>query len=365
MHMELVCTKENLYSGVQTVQRAVASHGPMPILSNLLLVANGDALEITATDLELGIKATIPAQVNISGSITLAAKQLSEIIGKLPNSDIKIAAEDTKAELQCLKSRFSLPGMNAVDYPELPKVDTEVSTANLDATRLLKGIKQTTFAAAKDDKSVISGVSFQVKEGVLEIAATDGYRLATKNYPVENAPEMTAIIPARALNELARMLGSQETVSLSMARNQILFDFGDRYLTSRLIDGQFPPYRNIIPQSFSLEALIDRSSFLSSVERVSIMASEREAKVIRLQFNPGQITMYANAADLGESQEQVDVDYEGEEITIAFNSHYLLDAIRAMEGETLKLQMNSSTSQTLLSSLDDPSYGYILMPIRG
>lgn len=362
--MEFVCTKEDLFGGVQSVQRAVAHHGPMPILSNLLLEAKPEGLSISATDLEVGIKATLPAQVQVEGSITLAAKQLSEIVGKLPNDEVRLTVEGTRAALTCLKSRFVLPGTEASDFPDLPRIDSEIAPVSLDSNRLLKGIKQTTFAAAKDDKSVISGISFSIQDGELEIAATDGYRLAIKKYPVEGS-NLKSIIPARAMNEVARMLSSSESVSLSMAQNQILFDFGDRYLTSRLIDGQYPNYHQIVPQSFANEALVDRASLLSSVERVSIMASEREAKVIRLQFAPGQLTLKANAADLGESDEQIDIDYGGEELTISFNSNYLADALRNMEGETLSIGMNTAISQTLLQASDDPSFRYILMPIRG
>ncbi|HBN07210.1 MAG TPA: DNA polymerase III subunit beta [Cyanobacteria bacterium UBA8530] len=363
--MEFVCNKENLMGGVQSVQRAVSHHGPMPILSNLLMVASSEGLEITATDLEVGIKAIVPAQVKIEGSITLAAKQLSEIVGKLPNSEIRFEVEGSRAVLFCAKSRFVLPGIGAEDFPALPEIDSEIPPVSLEANKLLRGIKQTTFAAARDDKSVISGISFKIEGGELEIAATDGYRLAIKRYPVEGATDLKAIIPARSMNELARMLNGGDLVSLSLAQNQVLFDFGDRYLTSRLIDGQYPNYRQIVPPSFAYQAQIDRASLLSSVERVSIMASEREAKVIKLRFSQGQIELKANAADLGESDEILEIDYEGEEMTVSFNSVYLTESLRAMEGETLLWSMNTAIAQTKISSSDDQTYSYILMPIRG
>ncbi|HEY9854430.1 MAG TPA: DNA polymerase III subunit beta [Stenomitos sp.] len=365
--MEFTCTRDDFSKGIQAVQRAVASRGPLPILSNILIATEGNQLKITATDLEVGIEARVPAQVSTEGAVTLAARQLSEIINKLPNSDVALSVnkEDVRATVQCARSRFVLPSLPADEFPALPQVNDNATVVHLAGDQLAKGIRQTLFAAAKDDKSVISGLYLQLANGMLEVVATDGYRLAWRKWDVGNGGELKVIVPSRAMAELARLLsGSEETVTAAMAQNQITFTVGDRYLTSRLIDGQFPPYTQIIPASFNYEVMMDRSALQSAVERVSIMASEREAKVVNLSFSAGDLHLQANAADLGEGDEHLPVEFEGDDVKIAFNATYLLDALKAIDGETIKLQLNGPLAPALLGSPDDPSYSCLLMPIR-
>ncbi|HEY9900601.1 MAG TPA: DNA polymerase III subunit beta [Pantanalinema sp.] len=366
--MEFTCTRDDFSKGIQAVQRAVASRGPLPILSNILIATEGDSLKITATDLEVGIEARVPAHVQTSGAITLAARQLSEIINKLPNSDVafSVGNDDVRATVQCARSRFVLPSLPADEFPKLPELSPAATMVQLAGDQLAKGIRQTSFAAAKDDKSVISGLYLQLSGGVLEVVATDGYRLAWRKWDVGAHGELKVIVPARAMAELARLLSGadSETVNAAVVQNQILFSVGDRYLTSRLIDGQFPPYGQIIPSSFSYEILIDRHLLQSAVERVSIMASEREAKVVNLNFKAGDLHLQANAADLGEGDEHLPVEFDGEDVKIAFNATYMLDSLKVLEGETVKLSLNGPLAPALVQSTEDPTYSCILMPIR-
>lgn len=365
--MEFTCAREEFSKGIQAVQRAVANRGPLPILSNILIAADGDHLKITATDLEVGIEARIPAQVKGSGAVTLAARQLSEIINKLPNSDVALSVneQDVRATVQCARSRFVLPSLPADEFPKLAHSAPSATLVHLAGDQLAKGIRQTSFAAAKDDKSVISGLYLQLANGVLEVVATDGYRLAWRKWDVGAAGELKVIVPARAMGELARLLsGSDEPVTAALAQNQILFTVGDRYLTSRLIDGQFPPYGQIIPSAFNYEILVDRGVLQGAVERVSIMASEREAKVVNLRFKAGELHLQANAADLGEGDEHLPVDFDGDEVRIAFNANYMLDALKALEGETVKFYLNGPLAPALIQSTEDATYSCLLMPIR-
>jgi len=366
--MEFTCAREELSKGIQAVQRVVANRGPLPILSNVLIATDGDRLRITATDLEVGIEATVPATVKASGAVTIAARQLAEIINKLPNSDVALSVGDSgsRATVQCERSRFVLPGLPSDEFPKLPQLAPNATSLKLASAELLKGIRQTGFAAAKDDKSVISGIFLQVKDGHLEVVATDGYRLAWRRWAVEAEGNLAVIVPARAMSELARLLGSSEDESLVVAnaQNQILFTLGDRFMTSRLIDGTFPNYGQIIPASFSCQVLVDRALLQSAVERVSIMASEREAKVVKLTFTDGDLHLQANAIDLGEGDEHLPIEYVGETMTIAFNATYLLDALKALEGETATIKLNGSLLPALVQSVDDETYSCLLMPIR-
>jgi DNA polymerase-3 subunit beta len=366
--MEFTCARDEFSKGISAVQRAVANRGPMPILSNILIETGDGHLTFTATDLEVGIEAKVPASVQASGAVALAARQLAEIINKLPNHDValKVGDDGGRATVQCARSRFVLPGQPAEEFPKLPQLAPSANLVPLAGDQLAKGIRQTQFAAAKDDKSVISGLYLQLANGQLEVVATDGYRLAWRKWATESTGELKVIVPARAMAELARLLGGSEgeTVKVAVAQNQVLFTVGDRYLTSRLIDGSFPDYVKIIPTAFNHEILLDRGLLQAAVERVSIMASEREAKVVNLSFKTGELHLQANAADLGEGDEHLPIEYEGEDIRIAFNSTYLLDALKALEGETAKLSLKGPLQPALISSTDDPTYSCLLMPIR-
>lgn len=366
--LNFTCTRDEFLKGIQAVNRVVASRGPLPILSNVLLSAAGDKLQITATDLEVGIEAKVSAQIESPGSVTLAARQLSEIINKLPNSEIaiKLGDDGARATVQCQRSRFVLPVLPAEEFPKLPTANLETAPVSLLASQLLKGIRQTSFAAAKDDKSVISGIYLHLFDGQLEIVATDGYRLAWSRWAMDTVGELKAIVPAKAMGELARLLpaSGQEPVRVGLTSNTVGFLFEEKYLTSRLIDGQFPQYGQIVPKNFTNQVLVDRGSLLAAVERVSIMASEREAKVLKMRVYKDEIQLSANAADLGESDEQLPAEYQGEAMQISFNANYLADALKVLDGETVQIQLNGPLAPALLSAVDDPHYSYLLMPIR-
>lgn len=366
--MQFTCTRDEFSKGIHAVQRAVASRGPLPILSNIMLVTDGDGLKITATDLEVGIEARVQATIQTAGSITLAARQIAEIISKLPESDVVLAVGEDRASttVKCARSKFVLRSMPADEFPKLPTLGSGATMVTLAGDELARGIRQTQFAAAKDDKSVISGILLFLEDGQLEVVATDGYRLAMRRWTVDSTASLKVIVPARAMNEVARLLasGGSDVITLATADNQALFTVGDRYLTSRMIDGQYPPYRQILPSTFTYVFTLDRGALQAAVERVSIMASEREAKVVSLVFKAGDLHLLANAADLGEGDEHLPIEYDGEEVKIAFNANYLLDALKAAEGETIQLHMNGPLQPAVLKSEEDATYSCMVMPIR-
>ncbi|MBU6428555.1 MAG: DNA polymerase III subunit beta, partial [Cyanobacteria bacterium REEB65] len=283
-----------------------------------------------------------------------------------------------QATVLCERSRFVLPSLPADEFPKLPAAEDRGGTVTLPAVELARGIRQTAFAASKDDKSVISGLLLRLSDSTLEVVATDGYRLAWWRWEGAGSGNLEVIVPARAMNELARLLGSSgssidgapeaakvgsASVTVGKAGNQILFSFGDRFLTSRTIDGAFPNFRQIVPASFQYEVQIDRSTLLASVERAGIMASEREGKAVRMAFSDGDLRLWARASELGEVDEHLPVDFAGEAIEIAFNARYLEDALKAIEGETVTFKLNGPMQAALITGAD-PVYASLLMPIR-
>jgi DNA polymerase-3 subunit beta len=365
--MEFTCSREALSKGINVVQRAVANRGPLPILSNVLLRTVEESLMITATDLDVGIEVRVPARVQIEGSVAIAARDLSDIIGKLPNSDVALTVgEAQKATLNCARSRFVLPVQNPEEFPQLPRADADATLLQIEASELVRGIRQTAFAAAKDDKSIISGMLVSLQDGRMEVVATDGYRLAWRTWETPATGSFRVIVAARTMNEVARLVSGSEAeqLTLALARNQVLVTLGDRYMTLRTIDGNFPQYRQIIPASFVHEILLDRALLQEAVERITIMASEREGKVVNLRFEAGQLVLQAQTTDRGEAEESLPIDHEGESIGIAFNGGFLLDALKALEGETVRFQLSGPLQPACIESLEDPTYHCLLMPIR-
>jgi DNA polymerase-3 subunit beta len=366
--MHVVFSKENLAKGIQAVQRAVSSRGPLPILSHIKLSASGAYVTLTATDLEVGLEARVPAEVRQEGSVALTAKMLGEIISKFPNSNIELSANASPQEvtLRCMRSKFTLRGLPASEFPELPQPGDEAPIV-LSASELLKGIKQTAFAAAGEDKAVISGLFVQLKNGLLEFAATDGYRLSYKQATLSNREAtLSLVVPKRAMEELARQLGGAgaEEVQIGLSNNQISFQLPDRYMTSRLIDGQYPNYKQIIPTTFACEAVLDRAAMLSAVERVSIMASDREAHIIKLDFGNGELRFSAGNSELGDSDEVMAIEYTSEPLIISFNADYLVDALKNIEGDTVTVSLNTPLSPVLIRPLGDETHTCLLMPVN-
>lgn len=366
--MKFTCERDAFAKGVSAVSRVIPSRGPLPILSNVLIAAEGEVLKLSGTDLEVGIRLEIPAQVHQPGSTTVSGKRLAEILAKLPNSNVEIVVEKgDRVQLKCERSKFTLPGLTAAEFPPMAiaKYNDAAGVVSIPAQALVRALKSVDFASAKDEKSVISGVRFIVKDGKMDLAATDGYRLARFTCDIESEGVLSAVVPGRAFKELEKLIGPEKSdVFISIENNQILFVLGDRQMSSRLLDGNFPNIEQIIPATFDRSALIDRSFMRLAMERVAIMASEREAKRMDIGFTKGEVILKANSAELGESTDVIPAEYDADDFAIAFNSTYFLEGLRALEGETLEVQMNGALSPVVLRSPQSEEQFYLLMPIR-
>ena len=381
--MHVVVSKEALARGMQAVGRAVSSRGPLPILTHVKLVADPDALRgadgedgprgalvLTATDLEIGLLARVPAEVREPGAIALQAKTLGEIIAKLPNADVELVGAASGAHevtVRCQRSKFTLRGLSASEFPELPEPGDDAMPVTLDAGELAKGIRQTLYATAGEDKQVISGLLTELAEGTLELAATDGFRLAWRRARVQaEGGKLAVVVPRRAMDELARQLAASGAgqVAIRTAQNQIAFSLPDRYVTSRLVDGTYPNYRQIIPQAFEREAVLDRAALLAAVERVSIMAFDREAHTIKLEFAGDELTLSAGSSELGDSAEQIAIEYRGEPLAISFNASFMADALKSVDAETVRIGMNGPLTPALVRPIESDDQICLLMPVN-
>ena len=383
--MKLVCSQTELSSSLQLVSRAVAGRPTHPVLANVLLTADAATgrLSLTGFDLNLGIQTSLPAAVEASGAITLPARLFGEIVSRLSaDSPLTLSCPEgeEQVELTSLSGTYRMRGMPAEDFPDLPLAQSGVPI-RLDAASLVKGLRATLFSSSGDDaKQILTGVHLRLVGEGLECAATDGHRLAVQRLDKALAPGNETVlaegeepfavtVPARSLRELERLLSgrpSDEPLSLFSERGQVVVLWADQVLTSRTIDGTYPNYRQLLPETFNRRLVLDRRAFTASLERVAVLADQHN-NVVKISSDPaaGQVLIRADAQDVGSGSEGVAAVIEGEEIEIAFNVRYLLEGLKAMAADQVVLQCNGPTTPAVLAPVgEDGSFTYLVMPVQ-
>ena len=373
--MKVVCSQSELNGALQLVSRAVATRPTHPVLANVLLTADAGSgrLSLTGFDLNLGIQTSLPANVESSGAITLPARLLGEIVSRLSSdSPLTLATADggEQVQLTSLSGNYQMRGMPADDFPELPLAQAG-TPIKLDPEVLIKGLRATLFASSGDEaKQLLTGVHLGLDQNGLECAATDGHRLAVLRlqHASSSEAELDVTVPARSLRELERLLssrGGSDAVSLFCDRGQVVFQWADQVLTSRSLDGPYPNYRQLIPESFGRQLQVDRKGLLSALERVAVLADQHN-NVVKLTSDPaaGQLSISADAQDVGSGSEAIGAQVSGDAIQIAFNVRYVLEGLKAMGSEQVQLQCNAPTTPVVLAPQDDSSFTYLVMPVQ-
>lgn len=385
--MKLVCTQNSLSTSLSLVSRAVATRPTHPVLANVLLVANAETQQVSlsAFDLSLGIQTSFAATVEAEGKLTLPAKLLTDIVSRLPEGDITLeSGSDDDASflttLTCSSGRYQVRGMSAEEFPELPTV-TDGESLHLPSEAMLDGLRGALFAASADEtKQVLTGVHLTLAAEELEFAATDGHRLSVvqttnvddegnraKNSTAEDAEALDVTIPAKALQELAKMLERQtgSSVAVKLDRNQVVFEWVDQRLTSRLLEGQYPNYRQLIPRQFTHQTTVDRRLFLSSLERIAVLADQKN-NIVKLSVDTTNqaMSLSVDAPDVGSGEETIPAQITGEDMAIAFNVKYLLDGLKALNTTEIQLQFNTPTSPAILTPLGGLKMTYLVMPVQ-
>ncbi len=363
--------QENLARGLSVVSRAVSSRSTLPVLANVLLKTEDAGLKLTATNLEIGITYWVPGKIDADGAITVPAKLLTDLVNSLPSGDkvdLEVAAGDT---LNVKAGRFQTH-IKGIDADEFPAIQTagDRPTTRIAQNVLRRALAETAFAAASDEaRPILTGVLAKFEGDQLTLAAADNYRIAVKTIPIlDPVPETSVVIPARALNELARVLADVDDpveVVLAAGRNQVLFHLDGVDLVSRLIDGQFPNYQQVMPQSHATRAVLDREELLRAVRPAALIAHE-SANIVKLQIGgdaePG-ITVSANA-EVGDHVGQVEASVEGDGTTIAFNARYLADVLTNVTAEQFALELNGPLSPGVFKPIGDDQYVHVVMPVR-
>lgn len=368
--MKFSCTKESLNHAVQTVQKAVASKTPMPILTGIYLTAADNRLELQATDYEIGISCTIDAIVEEPGTAVLSGRYFQEMVRRLPGETIQIAStqEDRTIRITSNLAQFNLLSLPAEEFPVLKQPTSEtIWTVKDNVLREL--IKKTTFACSTDEsRPIFTGALLEINQRDLTMVATNTHRLSLKRdkSDVASAEPGKMIIPAKILNELARIMVSDIPMDVNMyfLRNQIAFSFENVYIISRLIEGQFPDYNRVIPPSFATSVTLDTDAFFGAVERVSLLAREGDYNVIKLAFKDNTVIITSNNPDIGMACETVPAAINGNELEIAFNAKYVTDILKNIDSEQIVFSLNTPLSPASVRPVDDETYNYIITPVR-
>lgn len=374
--MEFKCDRSSLYQGVQSVERIVTTKSTLPIIGNILLEASKSRLKISANNLEIAMEVFVKAIVEEEGAILIPAKIFSGMVSKLPDTEIIVKTLDNgTVKISYKQSNFSINGLSPDEFPTLPKTK-EGKTINIDSKILSEMIEHTVFSVSmSEEKYVLSGVLMETGKAQtsgdssnLRMVSTDGYRLSKRGSKLPGAVpiESSVIVPAKALSEVSRVIGVSPggEVEVTLGGEYISFRYKDAYIVSRLIQGQFPDYKQVIPKASEIKIGMNCKAFLSAVERAAVIASS-SANIIRLEVKGSKMCVIASAPDVGSVNEVIEAEIKGgDKAQIAFNARLIIDALKVMNEEKIMLELAGPLSPGVIRPVGGVDYTYIIMPIR-
>ena len=362
--MKIKITRAALLEGLQAVQNVVSIRSTLPILSNVLLSAEDKSLSLTTTDLDVTVRCRVEADVIKPGATTLPARRLSSIIRELPDDMIEIDVDDRDvAKVQCGASLFKIIGLAKDEFPPVPETEGKVGYT-MDQGVFKEMLKKTAYAASTDEtRYVLNGVLLSFKDEKLTMVATDGRRLALVEHEVEFVPEAAAemILPSKAVAELTHTLADEGELKIIARENQLIFEFDEVLMISKLIEGSYPNFRQVIPSQCEERVTIERETLLAAVRRVSLVTTDKSTAV-KLTFAANNLVMTMTSPDIGEARETVPVKYAGKEISVAFNPEYMLDPLKNLSNDEVFIEMTDELSPGVLKC--DIPFLYVLMPMR-
>jgi DNA polymerase-3 subunit beta len=362
--LRITCAKDELAQALGIVARALSTRSSVQILSGILLEARSGELQLAATDMELSLRATLQAQVDGDGAIVVPGKTLVDIARLLPSEEVVIEHRPAESVVHITSgsASYTLHTYNPEDFPRLPELEA-VSTFAVERESLLDTIARVARAASRDEsRPVLTGVLVQFGDGKLAMAATDSYRLAVKETGLEGkTPDLEAIVPGRALQELARVASAGDDVEIGVQENQVLFSTEGVWLTTRRIDGQFPNYRQLLPESFEHELTLPRGELLDVIRRAAVMI--QRSTPLHLRFAEGELTVLARTHEVGESKESLPIAFAGDPLEIGFNVDFLRDGLELIDGDDVRVKLISPLRPAVLQGESD-DFTYLVMPIR-
>ena len=368
--MKLALTRQNLYQGLSAVSQSVPARTTLPVLSNILFDATDEGLWITATDLDVTVRTRVPAEVQEAGSLTVPGKKIQEIVRALPDRPVLAGTLGSQMELVCGKSRFKLNGLPADDFPSSPHLDFDQAWTTSGAD-LLSLIRNTSFAVSSEEsRPILSGVLWELRGNEMRMVATNGHRLARRAVKTESSGPAASnlIVPPSALKLVQRLFGEGDDLELGRDGNFLGFRSGATEVFTRLIDGTYPNYKQVIPKDNDKFAVVDKNSLLAAVKRMDVVASDQTHR-IKLRFSGSRMNLSVSTPDLGEGYDEVDLGYEGDDLEIGFNASYLIEVLQHMPTDDVRLGFKAPERAATVEPVpaedaDAIDYLCLVMPLR-
>lgn len=366
--MKFQCSTALLSQACQNVQRAVSTKTSIPAVEGILIKALGNELILTGYDLEIGIKTSINASVEEQGSIILNAKILCEILRNLPDGTVKFESDDRNlAIISSGNTKYQIMGIASDEYPELPTVKGGFPIVI--SQKLLKEmVKQTIFAVASTDSKVVyTGIKFELTQNEIKLIAVDGFRMAIRKEAIDyQGEDVSFIVPSKTLSEVIKLAVSDDSddyISMGIGKRHILFEMGGYSITSRLLEGEFLNYKAAIPVTASTRVKIDTKSFINSIERASLIISDKTKSLVSCIFDDNMVKV-SSVASLGTANDRAEAEIEGNRVEIGFNNRYLLDALKACDTDMVRIELNGSISPILILPPEGDGFVFLVLPVR-
>ena len=368
--MQIICDKDKIIKAINSVVKGVASKTTMPILEGILIQTNDNEIKLTTYDLEIGIEYIMDCEVKEQGSTVVNAVMFSEIIRKLPDTQIYISLNDKNLlQIECEGSLYKLATMNPAEFPELPKIEVE-NSIELEQNNLKNMIRKTIFAVSTEDsRPIFTGCLFQIENNQLSLVAVDGFRLALRTiFLNKQTNNFSAVIPGKTLNEMNKILSdSFDFVRIGVSKNQALFEMDNCKVVTRILEGEFLNYKNVIPTNWESRIKVNKNNLQNSFERISLISSssiEKEKKYpVKVEIDIGKVTISCTN-QTGDAKEELFVSTEGKNLEAGFNPKYFLDSLKAIEDEEVFVEFGTSISPCLIKPTDSSEYVYMILPIR-
>ena len=368
--MKFICEKDLLLKGINSVVKAASTKTTMPILEGILIQTNDNEIKLTTYDLEIGIEYVMNCNVYEQGNTVVNAIMFSEIIRKLPDTDISIFInENNLLVIECEGSLYKLATMNPEEFPELPKIEIE-NSITLEQNTLKNMIRKTIFAVStEENRPIFTGCLFEVQNNKLNVVSIDGFRLALKsNFLQEKANDFSAVIPGKTLNEVNKIISdSFDIITIGISKNQALFEMENCKIVTRILDGEFLNYSSVIPTNWETRIRVNKNAFQDCFERISLISasiSEKEKKYpVKINIDIGKVTISCTN-QTGDAKEEIYVTTEGKNLEIGFNPKYFLDCLKVIDDEEIFVDFGTSISPCVIRPIDDNEYTYMILPIK-
>lgn len=365
--MKFICDKNELSEALINVSKAVADRSAISSLEGVKFSLEDNTLELTGYDLELGIRTSIPAKSPDSGKFIANVRIFSEMVRKMPNGDLSIEVDENMIiTIESGYTSYNLNAVSADDYPELP-VKGENASIDIPQPVLKSMITQTKFAASQlDIKPILKGELFSIENNMLTVAAIDGYRLAVRTEPIAYNEDVSFVVPAKNLDEVSKLLSDneEEICHMFLSKKHIIFEIGNYLVNSRLLEGEFHPYKSSIPTSHTTEIIAERTKLINTLERCLLLINEKNPSPVRCRFEDGELKVKCSTSALGKVQDEIDVDMTGTSIEIGFKCRFFLDPLKAITEDKVRLQLSGALQPMKIVPMEGDKYVYLVLPVR-